>query len=140
MTSASVVKPPTLPAPRAEPPTPAAPLSAAHFNVGGQTFQVAAKLVKAKPETLLAKLLAKADSNRLIHVPVDICPDRFRILLDWYRYGEIWVPHTTAVKAVLRDAARKELRDEQVWKENEGKGRKERGFNFDVTCFQYPSA
>eukprot|EP00913_Durusdinium_trenchii_P035574 g33290.t1 len=114
VTSASVVKPPTLPAPRAEPPTPAAPLSAAHFNVGGQTFQVAAKLVKAKPETLLAKLLAKADSNRLIHVPVDICPDRFRILLDWYRYGEIWVPHTTAVKAVLRDAARLEFPKEIV--------------------------
>ena len=109
MTSASVVKPPTAPAARVEAP-PAAPLSAVHFNVGGQTFQVASKLVRAKPETLLAKVLAKTtDSNRILNVPVDICPERFRILLDWYRYGEIWVPSTMAVKAVLRDAGRLKL-------------------------------
>lgn len=84
-----------------------APLSAALFNVGGQTFQVAAKLIRSKPETLLAKLFAKAlDPTKVLHVPVDICPERFRILLDFYRYGEIWVPNTVATKAVLRDAAR----------------------------------
>lgn len=89
------------------PPARDAPLSAALFNVGGQTFQVAAKLIRSKPETLLAKLFAKAlDPTKVLHVPVDICPERFRILLDFYRYGEIWVPNTVATKAVLRDAAR----------------------------------
>ena len=101
--TSAIVKPA---APRADAP----PLSAALFNVGGQTFQVAAKLIRSKAETLPAKLLAKAaDPTRPLHVPVDICPERFRILLDWYRYGEIWVPNTVATKAVLRDAARSRL-------------------------------
>ena len=92
-----------------------APLSAALFNVGGQTFQVAAKLIRSKPETLLAKLFAKAlDPTKVLHVPVDICPERFRILLDFYRYGEIWVPNTVATKAVLRDAARLDFPSEMV--------------------------
>ena len=121
---------------RAEPPVAplaAPPLSAAHFMVGGQTFFVAPKLVRSKPDTLLAKLpgqgdlrspclrlIAKAhDLTRPLQVPVDICPEpgpgvsraawpqeRFRILLDWYRYNEIWVPSSIAVRAVLRDAGR----------------------------------
>jgi len=92
-----------------------APLSAALFNVGGQTFQVAAKLIRSKPETLLSKLFAKAlDPTKVLHVPVDICPERFRILLDFYRYGEIWVPNTVATKAVLRDAARLDFPSEMV--------------------------
>ena len=104
MTSASKPPPPAAPA---APARVEAPLSAALFNVGGQTFQVAAKLIRSKAETLPAKLLAKAsDPTRPLHIPVDICPERFRILLDWYRYGEIWVPNTVATKAVLRDAAR----------------------------------
>jgi len=110
--TSSTLKPPTAPTPR---PAEAPPLSAALFNVGGQTFQVAAKLIRSKAETLPARLLAKAaDPTRPLHVPVDICPERFRILLDWYRYGEIWVPNTVATKAVLRDAARLDFPSEIV--------------------------
>lgn len=108
--TSAIVKPPA--PPRA---ADAPPLSAALFNVGGQTFQVAAKLIRSKADTLPAKLLAKAaDPTRPLHVPVDICPERFRILLDWYRYGEIWVPNTVATKAVLRDAARLDFPNEIV--------------------------
>ena len=37
---------------------------------------------------------------------MDVCPDRFRILLDWFRYEELFVPTTVPMEAVLRDAAR----------------------------------
>ena len=90
---------------------PAAVQSAAvRFSVGGQTFQIAAKLVRAKPDTVLAKVLARSDAGISLNVPVDVCPDRFRLILDWYRYGEIWVPATLATEAVLKDAARRGLR------------------------------
>eukprot|EP00438_Fugacium_kawagutii_P002622 Skav201673 [mRNA] locus=scaffold641:359441:360649:+ [translate_table: standard] len=110
----SVMKPPAPPS-KAEVPPVSAPLSAALFNVGGQTFQVAAKLIRSKSDTLPAKLLAKAaDPTKPLHIPVDICPERFRILLDWYRYGEIWVSNTVTTKAVLRDAARLDFPGEIV--------------------------
>ncbi|CAE7943466.1 unnamed protein product [Symbiodinium necroappetens] len=82
------------------------------FNVGGQIFHISTKAVKAKPETLLAKVLAKVGDgglDRVLHLPVDVCPDRFRILLDWFRYEELFVPTTVPIEAVLRDAARLEL-------------------------------
>ena len=44
--------------------------------------------------------------ERVLHVPVDVCPERFRILLDWYRYEELYVPSMVPIDAVLRDAAR----------------------------------
>jgi len=58
--------------------------------------------------------LARSDAGISLNVPVDVCPDRFRLILDWYRYGEIWVPATLATEAVLKDAARLELPEEIV--------------------------
>ncbi|CAE7367405.1 unnamed protein product [Symbiodinium natans] len=106
ITSAPPVRPPARP--KADP-------SLVSFNVGGQVFQISTKAVKAKPETLLARLLAKDGGlERVLHVPVDVCPERFRILLDWYRYEELYVPSMVPIDAVLRDAARLDLPAELV--------------------------
>ena len=66
------------------------------FNVAGRTFRISTSLVREHPEGRLAKLLDEAlqngengcarDGTRTVFV--DGPPDRFCLLLDWYRYGE----------------------------------------------------
>lgn len=77
------------------------------FDVGGGTnVKFPLHLIQAKPETVLGKLLAGAEKNSPVlqrGIYVDAVPDRFTCILDWYRYGEIFVPRAASVQAVLRD-------------------------------------
>jgi len=95
------------------------------FHVGGRTFKVPAQLIRARPATRLAQLLAeRAEAPRSTGdgstgggsgVPTEgaatgepICVSgaaaRFTYILDWYRYGQISVPSSVPIAAVLKDA------------------------------------
>ncbi|CAK0867218.1 unnamed protein product [Prorocentrum cordatum] len=66
------------------------------FDACGTIFKVPAQVVKAKPDTLLAKLLEASSGAPAANRPVfvDCAPDRFSCILDWYRYGEIHLSRT----------------------------------------------
>jgi len=83
------------------------------YEVAGRVFKLPAKLVRAKPDTMLAKLLAKAEGGDPQRpIPLDVCPDRFHAILDWFRYGEMFLSRNHSVEALLRDAARLDLPEE----------------------------
>eukprot|EP00930_Biecheleria_cincta_P062809 TRINITY_DN48254_c0_g1_i1.p1 TRINITY_DN48254_c0_g1~~TRINITY_DN48254_c0_g1_i1.p1 ORF type:complete len:401 (+),score=84.41 TRINITY_DN48254_c0_g1_i1:34-1236(+) len=88
----------------------------AHFDVCGQIFKCSAKWILAQPDTLLAKLLSEAvgQPDKTCPIAVDVSPERFQHILDWYRYGELFLPQSISAEAVLRDAARLELPEEIV--------------------------
>mmetsp|Transcript_18830 Transcript_18830/g.47252 ORF Transcript_18830/g.47252 Transcript_18830/m.47252 type:complete len:283 (+) Transcript_18830:95-943(+) len=91
----------------------------ATLDVGGQIFKVSAALLRSKPSTLLAQLIdgasgandepRSAPPNGGRPIFVDAAPERFTCILDWYRYGEIHVPRSLPVAAVLQDAKRFQL-------------------------------
>ena len=72
------------------------------FNVGGRRFEVLRETIERRKGTHLARLIKGADDSRPVFV--DANPDRFECILDWYRYGEIFVDKGRSVAAVLRDA------------------------------------
>jgi len=85
------------------------------FDVGGQPFKVSLQLVRSRPDTLLANLLQDmGDSATSKPIFVDAAPSRFPFILDWYRYGEIHVPGSVPVAAVMQDARHFQLPDEVV--------------------------
>jgi len=88
----------------------------AQFDICGQIFKISSKLILAQPDTLLAKLLSESvgQSDKTCPIAVDVSPERFPHILDWYRYGELFLPTTVSAEAVLRDAARLELPEEVV--------------------------
>jgi len=74
------------------------------FNVGGRHFEVLRQTIEAYPSTLLACLVGDIGTDLSAPIFVDANPDRFPQILDWYRYGEMFVPEGLSVKALLRDA------------------------------------
>eukprot|EP00933_Yihiella_yeosuensis_P041430 TRINITY_DN35820_c0_g1_i1.p1 TRINITY_DN35820_c0_g1~~TRINITY_DN35820_c0_g1_i1.p1 ORF type:complete len:447 (+),score=68.48 TRINITY_DN35820_c0_g1_i1:58-1341(+) len=94
------------------------PSSVVHFDVSGEIFRVPTTLLRFKPHTLLARLLAEAEvkgtGDKSSPIPVEVAPDRFQYILDWYRYDELLLPRTINADAVLRDARQLELPDEVV--------------------------
>lgn len=102
-------------------PKPLGPM--ATLDVGGQIFKFSASLIRSKPSTLLAQLVDSAGGNDEPRggspnggrpIFVDAAPERFTCILDWYRYGEIHVPRSVPVAAVLQDAKRLGLPNEIV--------------------------
>jgi len=83
------------------------------FDVCGQLFRVPVRLIRSKPSTELAKLVEK-HAGGAAPIFVDTAPERFGCILDWYRYGEIFVPKTVPLAAVLQDARRLGLPEEVV--------------------------
>lgn len=84
-------------------------------NVAGRQFRISAGLLRAHSCGLLAKRLEKlegsssakgssASASSTKTIFVDGSPDRFPLILDWYRYGEVFVPSSTPVASVLQDA------------------------------------
>jgi len=86
------------------------------FDACGTIFKVPAQVVKAKPDTLLAKLLEASSGAPAANRPVfvDCAPDRFSCILDWYRYGEIHLSASVPVEALLLDARSLQLPSELV--------------------------
>jgi len=74
------------------------------FDVGGKTFKVLGHTVLSRPSTLLASLVEDIGTNREQPIFVDANAERFSHILDWYRYGEMFVPKNYPIDAVLRDA------------------------------------
>lgn len=99
---------------------PIADSSIATFDVGGRVFKISAKLVLKKKSTLLAELLMKEegsngkDEGNLKPIYVDASPLRFSSILDWYRYGEIYLPSSVPVGAFLQDAQLFKLPNEVI--------------------------
>jgi len=75
------------------------------FNVGGQCFEILRYKIESQPSTMLASLLSDIGTDVVSGKPlfVDANPDRFQYILDWYRYGELFVPSHCSIKAILRD-------------------------------------
>jgi len=108
---------------RSLPPPPPAPKvldsgPMATLDVGGQIFKISASLLRSKPGTLLAQLIDNTSGNDETRstppnggrpIFVDAAPERFTCILDWYRYGEIHVPRSVPIAAVLQDARRLQL-------------------------------
>lgn len=82
------------------------------FDIGGRTFSLAAKFITAWPGTQLAQLVRSGTPGAPICV--DAPSDRFAYILDWYRYGEIYVPQGVSVAAVLQDARVLQLPEDLV--------------------------
>lgn len=74
------------------------------FNAGGRRFEVLAMLIRAHPSTLLAHLVDDVDVDATRVIFVEANQDRFSYILDWYRYGEMFLPPGCPVDALLRDA------------------------------------
>eukprot|EP00928_Gymnodinium_smaydae_P027130 TRINITY_DN21079_c1_g5_i1.p1 TRINITY_DN21079_c1_g5~~TRINITY_DN21079_c1_g5_i1.p1 ORF type:complete len:412 (+),score=105.59 TRINITY_DN21079_c1_g5_i1:70-1236(+) len=85
------------------------------FNVAGKVFRVSVGLVKSYPGGVLDRLLREVgESNPAKPIFVDGNPDRFPYILDWYRSGEMYVPASVPVAAVLADARRLALPAEVI--------------------------
>mmetsp|Transcript_103597 Transcript_103597/g.200742 ORF Transcript_103597/g.200742 Transcript_103597/m.200742 type:complete len:269 (+) Transcript_103597:99-905(+) len=74
------------------------------FDVRGVLFKVLSQTISARPSTLLANLLDDIGSDAGRPIFVDANPERFNHILDWYQYGEMFVPTGYPIPAVLRDA------------------------------------
>jgi hypothetical protein len=74
------------------------------FNVRGRHYEVIPELIRSRGSTLLANLIDDigVDPSRAIFV--DGNPERFEYILDWYHYGEMFVPSDCPIEALLRDA------------------------------------
>lgn len=87
--------------------------STVKFDVCGTTFKVPSKLITSRPETLLAELVEshrRAEDKGAIFVDSDV--GRFPLILDWYRYDEIYAPPNVSIDALLLDAAHMQLPEE----------------------------
>ena len=84
------------------------------FRVGGEDFEVLEQTVRAKPDTLLCTLLDDPEQQKPTSKPICVEGDkqRFRYILDWYRYGSIRIPTTIAVEEMRRECAFFQLPDD----------------------------
>ena len=68
----------------------------------------------AKPDTLLCTLLddpeQRDSSSKSIFIEAD--KERFRYIVDWYRYGSICIPHNISMQEMRRECAFFQLPDE----------------------------
>lgn len=74
------------------------------FDVGGRLFRVLRQTVQTRPSALLASLTDDLGTDSSRPIFIDANPDRFSYILDWYRYGEMFIPNDSTVDAVRRDA------------------------------------
>mmetsp|Transcript_99438 Transcript_99438/g.197035 ORF Transcript_99438/g.197035 Transcript_99438/m.197035 type:complete len:272 (+) Transcript_99438:111-926(+) len=74
------------------------------FDVGGRLFRVLRQTIQTRPSALLASLVDDLGTDSSRPMFIDANPDRFSYILDWYRYGEMFIPNDSTIEAVLRDA------------------------------------
>lgn len=76
------------------------------FAVGGKTFQILEQTIRSRGQTLLADLLDDIERTckiQPIHVEGD--GDRFRYILDWFRFGSILIPSTVSMAEMKRECS-----------------------------------
>jgi len=87
------------------------------FNVGGKIFQMLTQTVHSKPETLLCTLLNERNNDPAredkVDQPIFVEADaeRFRYIVDWYRYGRIHLPEGISIAEMRRECAFYQLPD-----------------------------
>mmetsp|Transcript_68415 Transcript_68415/g.127670 ORF Transcript_68415/g.127670 Transcript_68415/m.127670 type:complete len:226 (+) Transcript_68415:65-742(+) len=89
-----------------------APQETIELNIGGQVFQVLEQTLRSKPDTLLCTMLddpARTDKHAPLFVEAD--PERFRYILDWYRYGSMLLPESISIAEMRRECAFYQLPD-----------------------------
>lgn len=74
------------------------------FDVRGQLVKVLLNVIKKQPTALLAQLLDNAGTDSKVPLFVDANPERFAHILDWYNYGQMFLPQGASVDALLHDA------------------------------------
>eukprot|EP00927_Polykrikos_kofoidii_P044130 TRINITY_DN38185_c0_g1_i1.p1 TRINITY_DN38185_c0_g1~~TRINITY_DN38185_c0_g1_i1.p1 ORF type:complete len:317 (+),score=28.98 TRINITY_DN38185_c0_g1_i1:114-953(+) len=75
------------------------------FDVRGRLIKVLPELIRSHPSTLLAQLVDDIGTDCSEPIFVDANPDRFLHILDWYRYGRMFLQSGASVVALLHDAA-----------------------------------
>ena len=91
------------------------------FRVGGGNFEVLEHLVRAKPDTLLCTLLDDPEHKNNVDKPIFVQADeqRFRYILDWYRFGSICIPFGIGMEEMRRECAFFQLPDDvKISREN----------------------
>jgi len=76
------------------------------FLVGGQQFQILEQTIRSRGQTLLSDLLddpEHAGKSAPIYVQGD--SERFKYIMDWYRFGSICMPLTMSLEAMQRECA-----------------------------------
>mmetsp|Transcript_19181 Transcript_19181/g.43044 ORF Transcript_19181/g.43044 Transcript_19181/m.43044 type:complete len:296 (+) Transcript_19181:103-990(+) len=74
------------------------------FSVGGCRFEILKQIIRSRGSTLLGNLLDDISTDDSQPIFVDANPDRFTHILDWYRFGEIHLPSSCPIEAILQDA------------------------------------
>jgi len=75
------------------------------LDVRGRHFRLLPELIMSQPCTLLARLLDAIGPGAQEPIFIDANPDRFSHILDWYRYGEMFLPEGMPLQALLRNCA-----------------------------------
>jgi hypothetical protein len=77
-----------------------------NLNVGGIQYSVARSTIMKYEETMLAKLVSEKWNPQSNEAPIfiDRNGERFNLILDFYRDGQIIVPNAFAIDAVRNDA------------------------------------
>jgi hypothetical protein len=79
-----------------------------NLDVGGMHYSVAKSTIMKYEDTMLAKLVSKKWNTKTRNgdkpIFIDRNGERFDLILDFYRDGEIIVPNTVAIDAIKKDA------------------------------------
>ena len=82
------------------------------FRVDGERFEILEQTIRAKGDTLLATLLDDPQRGHVFEIYVEGNKQRFRYILDWYRYGSILLPQSISLAEMKRDCAFFQLPDD----------------------------
>jgi len=123
----------------------AVPAPSVHFNVAGTRFEVARSTVDSLPEALLSRMVVHATGPVIF---IDRDPTLFRIVLNFYRNGEVDVPPGVSCTAIERelaffcldvDARRVHVQNVGAhWRGRTGSAWSERVAAFFTTMFETP--
>ncbi|CAK9016247.1 Reticulocyte-binding protein 2 homolog a [Durusdinium trenchii] len=88
------------------------PSELVRFRVDGEHFEILEQTLRAKGDTLLVTLLDDHWRTKTKEICVEGNKERFRYILDWYRYGSILLPWNISVAEMKRDCAFFQLPDD----------------------------
>ncbi|CAK9086747.1 unnamed protein product [Durusdinium trenchii] len=101
-----------IPAPTNEVSADDPPSELVRFRVDGEHFEILEQTLRAKGDTLLVTLLDDHWRTKTKEICVEGNKERFRYILDWYRYGSILLPWNISVAEMKRDCAFFQLPDD----------------------------
>jgi len=105
------------------------------FCVGGEMFQILEQTILSRGDTLLSDLLGDPEhKGKPDPIYVEGDKQRFRHILDWYRFGSICIPHTISVDEMRKDCDFYKLPD-TVSIKREGLGQALSSINASIADF-----